>query len=162
MKKFTVLCLFAAVLICCFAAVSSAACSVQHYVNPRFEFSVDVPGSLKALPESANGDGRKFASKTAGLEVTVWGSNNVIPQGPVDKLLGCAGEAKAKVTQKTDQSAIGTWTSGGRVSWCKIVMVGPQDDSTFIAALVSYPKKSEAAGGEAVKMVLGSLKSTHQ
>ena len=74
----------------------------------------------------------------------------------------CAGEAKAKVTQKTDQSAIGTWTSGGRVSWCKIVMVGPQDDSTFIAALVSYPKKSEAAGGEAVKMVLGSLKSTHQ
>jgi hypothetical protein len=162
MKKFTVLFLLAAALVCVVAAVSMAACSVQHYVNPRFEFSVDVPGSLKALPESANGDGRKFVNKAAGLEVTVWGSNNVIPQGPVDQLLGCAGEAKAKVTQKAAQSATGTWTADGRINWCKVVMVGSQDNSTFISALVTFPKKNGAAGGEAVKTVLGSLKSTHK
>src|SRR4051794_3302166 len=58
---------------------SAAAQTYSTYSNARFGYSIDYPkGVVKPQPESANGDGRVFASADGQIELRVWGSYNAL------------------------------------------------------------------------------------
>jgi len=49
----------------------------EKYVNPRYDFCVQYPGSFQPRGESANADGQTFVAKNEDIEMTVFGMDAV-------------------------------------------------------------------------------------
>lgn len=54
----------------------------REYTNPRFGFTTFWPSSFRAQPPPVDGDGQAWASSDGLVELSAFGSNNVLNRSP--------------------------------------------------------------------------------
>ena len=135
-KFFCSICAFFLILFSFTAPVFAA-----RYENARFGYSLDVPEGFDWLPESDNGDGRRFvcALKAGEFsspdgEFSVWGSYNVLNAKEGWFVLSWL-DKKGRIVYRRD--------------WLK--------DGTFYAVMFVYPKSSQKFFDGVIKSVTRSF-----
>ena len=73
--RFALPILVATALVMPFAALADG---WNHYDNPRFAYSIDIPPGFSAVEEAANSDGGVSRSADGAAELLVWGGHLVI------------------------------------------------------------------------------------
>ena len=116
--------------------------SLARYVNARYGYGIDIPAGFVVEPEADNGDGCKMHPVGGGVELLVYGSNNV--QG-LD-LQGVYAEALEGIPAQPAYHKTGknwfviSWAEGSTLHYRK-TFVGPGSTNSF---WFRYPEKRRA------------------
>lgn len=126
------------------AAIGQAESTISYreYVNPRYSYKVlYADGLLMPQGEAANGDGQKFRSSDADVEMAVWGSHNVFDETLKSKFLDAsAGKRKAVDRTVTYSRCADKWfvvsgVEGDRVFYEKTYLI----NDVFLTYFMTYP-----------------------
>ena len=145
-------------LICQSISVAAKSFDYSIYTNSRFGFSVRVPKSSEAEPESSNGDGRKFTTDGGQLKVTAWGDNNVFDQTSRERyqeLIDELRQGKRVILSKTVSlnSYSVVWISGDKVSRQRSTV----GSGKWSSVLVEYPNSQKSTFESVAKAICASL-----
>lgn len=151
------------------AARARETISYGHYVNVRYKFAIDYPAKFIPLPESDNGDGRTFSSKSDQAQLIAFGRQNFNPasvdQSPwtartlMQDELASRKEGKDKVTYKTsgkDWVVLSGVSADERIFYFKALI---RDDGVKCFEL-RYPKTRKAMFDPVVAHLVASFKHT--
>ena len=132
------------------------------YCNPRFDFCVDHPASLKTqYPESANGDGRVFKLSGSRADIRAYGTNtpSVLHDSDQQYLasLKSSYAAKNSVTyerKKQNSYTVSGYTATGNIFYDHIVV----KDGEAIVVHFDYPISEKKKMNAIIQQMASSLR----
>lgn len=144
-------------------ATAAAPSGFDRYCNARFGHCVDVPASLRAVTDPANGDGRVFRSRDERVELRTFGSNgpaalDLDARGVYAQQLGFLKRDKLRVTYsalRNDAFVISGFAPDGRVYYQKSVVRG----GTEYTVTLLYPSGAKATWDKLAARVAASFKA---
>ena len=148
--------------LCVMGLVAHASERYATYQNERFGYRVLYPASLVSpLPESDNGDGRKFKSGDGQITLTVWGANNALDRTLREQMDAARREwakdrARFSYTRFTPTFYVLSGTTGGQIFYEKTV---PRGDG-FATMLWQFPVSRRPRMNDIVTRTSRAFKST--
>ncbi|MBL4934272.1 DUF5050 domain-containing protein [Clostridium sp. YIM B02515] len=130
--------------------------SYKKYINDRFGFSIEYPGTFVVKLTPDNNDGIVLSSKDGSAELTVSGINNVLDEtvtSNYNKLLQAHSDAAYK-TQQNNWHIV-SWIEGDKIVYQKTV-VGNGSINTFI---IKYPLSQKDSYNSIVSHVNSTFKT---
>ncbi len=132
------------------------------YENERFGYRVLYPANLVSpLPESDNGDGRKFKSGDGKITLSVWGANNALNRSLRAQMNAARrdwakDQARVTYTRFTPDFYVLSGTTGDQIFYEKTV---PQGEG-FATMLWQFPVASRPRMNDIVTKTSRAFKST--
>jgi hypothetical protein len=132
------------------AIFAQSALPWKTYHNTRFGYDIEYPQTLIPSPESANGDGRVFASKDGKVELTIFGGCNALSQSLTEKFDAMIAEYKKNGKKVTYRAQGKTWfvisgIEGKNVFYAKTLRRQGKDGGEVDAAfIITYPYASKS------------------
>jgi hypothetical protein len=133
----------------------------NHYVNVRFEYSVNYPTTLIAQGEADNGDGQRFISKDKKAEMAVYGAYNALEQSLKDLY-------EEAISEKEKESAIVTYKvlkrdffvisgkGNGKIFYQKTI----KQDDIFKTLIIEYDESLKETFNPITSVISNSFKNT--
>lgn len=120
------------------------------YQNARFGCSVGIPSSCVQIQDSDNGDGAVFVDDALGMQVMVWGSNNVLGSGVQQISQNLSAGHGVAYEYQGDDHCIVSYEEGGTITYIK-EYVGP---GSVCGVQITYPSSSAPTCNALVEQII--------
>lgn len=133
-----------------------------HYVNGRFDFSVDIPAGFAPHEPPENDDGRRFDSREGGATITASAIRNEVPDTMASFMAlssdACLDRRPSYLDVHADWAVLSCLTSDGRTLYQRSALRGPAGDAVFTTLRMTYPSSDHDRWDAVAVAVARSMK----